>query len=124
MGSIESKGKSRIADWVNLVLGIVLFVSPWVLGYADGGVAVWNACYSGAIVAVLAFYALANFSLWHERLMAVAGLWILVSPWVIGFTGIATALWVHVVLGIAVTALAGWRNFSTMQQNTDTHVRA
>lgn len=124
MGALENSDKSRIADWINLVLGIALFVSPWVLGFADGGTAVWNACYSGAIVAVLAFYALANFSLWHERLMAVAGLWILVSPWVIGFTGIAAALWVHVVLGIAVTALAGWRAFSIPRQDMDTPARA
>lgn len=35
-------------DWLNLLLAVWLFVSPWVLGFttADGGtsVAAWNTC--------------------------------------------------------------------------------
>ena len=41
----------------------------------------------------------------------VLGLWILVSPWILGFAGITTALWSNVIAGILVAIFAIWELF-------------
>ena len=91
-------------DLANLVLGAILFFSPWIFGFAVGYES-QNAWISGIVIAVLSIAALAAFAEWEEWLNLVAGLWAIVSPWVLGFAG-TTAMTVHVVIGVIVAALA------------------
>jgi len=94
----------KYCDLANLVLGAVLFFSPWIFGFAAGHQS-QNAWVTGAVIAILSIAALAAFAVWEEWLNLVAGLWAIVSPWVLGFQG-TTAMTVHVVIGIIVAALA------------------
>ena len=64
-----------------------------------------NATIAGIVIAVLAIAALAAFAVWEEWLNLIVGLWVLVSPWVLGFQG-TTAMTVQVVIGAAVAILA------------------
>ncbi len=41
-------------DWVTLVVGILLIISPFVLGFSDNLTALWTAVIGGAIVAIMA----------------------------------------------------------------------
>jgi SPW repeat len=45
-------------EWANLVLGVWLVISPWMLGFSGLVAAMWNAVIVGAVVAVLALWAL------------------------------------------------------------------
>lgn len=100
---------SHWQDWVNLLLGGWLFVSPWVLGYADLPAPAWNSWVLGVVVAAISVAALIQFAQWEEWVNAILGLWLLISPWVMGFAQDApAALWNHVLLGIVVAALAIW----------------
>lgn len=103
---IFKEGKQRLLDSINLVLGLALFLSPWVLGFAAERVPAWNAWVSGAAVGVVAAVALAAFAEWEEWLNLALGVWIALSPWLLGFAGIAGALWAHVILGVVVAAVA------------------
>ena len=94
----------RTCDVINLILGAVLFFSPWIFGFAPGAES-QNAMICGVIIAVLSIAALAAFAEWEEWLNLVVGLWVLVSPWVLGFAQ-TTAMWVHVVIGIIVAVIA------------------
>ncbi len=40
-----------------------------------------------------------------------AGLWILVSPWVLGFSDIAIAKWSNVILGLMLIVVNAWLVF-------------
>ena len=53
-GTPRGAGQANLwEDWTNLLLGIWLFVSPWVFQLPnDSGVA-WNAWISGGIIAVI-----------------------------------------------------------------------
>jgi hypothetical protein len=64
-----------------------------------------NAVIAGLVIAGLSIAALAAFAQWEEWLNLLLGLWVLVSPWALGFQG-TTAAWVHIVVGIHVAALA------------------
>jgi len=43
-------------EWINLVAGIWLFISPWILKYSGTSSALWNALIIGAIVFILAIW--------------------------------------------------------------------
>lgn len=45
-------------EWTNLILGAWMFVSPWVLGYANSESYFWNAILVGAVVFIGAAVAL------------------------------------------------------------------
>jgi hypothetical protein len=104
---------AKLCDVANLVLGAVLFVSPWMFGFEVGKVS-QNAMATGLVIAILAIAALAAFAVWEEWLNLIVGLWALVSPWVLGFQG--TAMTVHVLIGAAVAVLAAVELWLTSQQ--------
>ena len=101
---MENWTNARLCDAANLILGAVLFVSPWIFGF-DAGKASENANVAGIAIAALAIAALAAFAVWEEWLNLIVGLWVLVSPWVLGFQG-TTAMTVHAITGAAVAILA------------------
>ncbi len=41
----------------------------------------------------------------------VLGLWVLVSPWLLGFSAISTALWSNIIVGALVAIFALWELF-------------
>ncbi|MBE3583818.1 MAG: SPW repeat protein [Limnochordaceae bacterium] len=41
--------------WINVLLGVWLIVSPFILGYRDVPAALWNGIIVGVIVAVLSY---------------------------------------------------------------------
>ena len=103
-GVMENWTNAKLCDVANLILGGVLFFSPWIFGF-DAGRASENAHIAGIVIAVLAIAALAAFATWEEWLNLIVGLWTMVSPWVLGFQG-TRAMTVSVVIGIAVAVLA------------------
>jgi hypothetical protein len=110
---MEHRNEAYI-DWINLLLGIALLISPFFMGFATG-VPMTNAVLAGVIIAALAIAALVSFAQWEEWLNLILGLWVLVSPWVLGFTGIAVAFQTHVVIGLAVAILAAVELFLVMR---------
>ena len=101
---MENWTNARLCDVANLILGAVLFFSPWIFGFGAGR-ASENANIAGIIIAVLAIAALAAFAIWEEWLNLIVGLWTLVSPWLLGFQG-TRAMIVCVVIGAIVAILA------------------
>jgi hypothetical protein len=97
---------AKLCDVANLILGMVLFFSPWLFDLPIG--AQWQtASIIGIVVAMLSIAALAAFALWEEWLNLVAGLALIVSPWMLGFQD-SDAMTVDVVIGIIVAALAAF----------------
>lgn len=62
----------------------------------------------GLFIAVLAVAALAAFAVWEEWLSLIAGLWLIGSPWVLGFEDTDTVR-LYVVTGTIVAALAAFK---------------
>jgi hypothetical protein len=105
-GAMDNWTNAKFCDVANLILGAILFFSPWMFAF-DAGKVSENANIAGLVIAVLAIAALAAFAVWEEWLNLIVGLWVLVSPWVLGFQG-TTAMTVHVVIGAAVAILAAF----------------
>ncbi len=97
----------RWQDWVNQVLGAWLFISPWVLRYA-GTPAAWNAYVMGAGIVVFALIAAYMPKAWEELINTALGVWLVVSPFVLGFSASEMVALHTVVVGILVAAFAVW----------------
>ena len=97
---------AKLCDVANLVLGMVLFFSPWLFGLAAG--AQWQTASTvGIFIGVLSVAALAAFAVWEEWLNLIAGVALIVSPWLLGFQD-SDAMTIDVVIGGLVAALAAF----------------
>jgi len=97
----------RWQDWVVLVLGIWLFFSPFVLNYTQTTAAV-NAYVIGLAAALFAILALLDSKLWEEWVNLALGAWLIISPFVLGYSSLATPAWNHVIVGLLIGADALW----------------
>jgi hypothetical protein len=99
----------RWQDWVNLVLGIWLFVSPWALGFqAAMPGSSGNFFIVGVAIIVLAIVGLNARWLWQEWLNLALGIWLVVSPWLLGFSADAAARDDAIFVGIVAGVMAAW----------------
>jgi hypothetical protein len=104
----------RLCDVMNFILGGVLFFSPWLFDLSAG--AQWQiASIVGIIIAVLSIAALAAFAVWEEWFLLVAGIGLIVSPWLLGFQN-SDAMIINVVIGVAVALLAAFEVYLTREE--------
>jgi len=96
--------RETILDVYNLALGAFLFVAPWLLSYTFAS-AKADDWVSSAIVVASSAAALLAFGEWEEWLSMIAGLWVLASPWLLGFQH-AKAMAVNVVVGLLIAFLS------------------
>jgi hypothetical protein len=113
MNAVTEKITTQWKDAANLVLGVWLALSPWILSFADEAAPAWNARVVGVIIAVAAVAALSAFQEWEEWVNAALAAWLIVSPYVLGFSMHQAVLWNHVVVGVVVGALAIWSAVTT-----------
>ena len=99
----------RWQDSANLLLGIWLFVSPWVLGFrSEIPDESWNFFVAGALTAVCAAVGLGLRSFWEEWVNLALGIWLILSPWILFFDRNSVATGVATVIGACITVLAIW----------------
>jgi hypothetical protein len=105
----------KLCDVINLILGGILFFSPWLFGLSMG--AQWQTASTvGIIMAVLSIAALACFAVWEEWLNLIAGLALIVSPWLLGFQD-SDAMTIDVAIGVVVATLAALEVWLTRHHN-------
>ncbi len=104
---MDDWSSAKLCDVADLILGMILFFSPWLFGLAAG--AQWQtASITGIIIAVLSIAALAAFAVWEEWLSTWSpGLWLMVAPWLPGFQN-SDAMTIDLVIGTIVTLLAAF----------------
>lgn len=102
----ELKWKESGVDVISLVLAVFLFLTPWIFGSVPDTTAAANAWISAVIIGGLAVAALTKFAEWEEWVSLVLGLWVIVSPWALGFAAQTAAKSAHVIVGLIVAILA------------------
>lgn len=105
------------AGWIAALFGLWVLVSPFVLSGALGsGSALYSNVISGIVVAVLAGYAAWTHQAdghmapaWSGWIAALAGLWILASPFFLaGPIGAGAALYSNVIAGVIALVLSAY----------------
>jgi len=71
-------------DLYNLLLALALLSAPWLFALTNsaGKLDLWV---SGAAIAVISLAALFAFARWEEWANLLLGLWLIASPWLLGF---------------------------------------
>lgn len=96
---------TRIHGVIDYVVGLLLIAAPWLLGFAEGGAETWVPVILGAgtiIYSLMTDYELGlspalNMKT-HLTIDGVAGAFLLISPWLLGY---ADVVWVpHVLVGL------------------------
>jgi hypothetical protein len=101
--------QKRWQDWINLILGVWTFASPWVFGFAAGTNTAARAMWIlGAAIIVFAAFAVYMHKAWEEVINILLGICLFASPFVLSFTENQTPTANAVVVGLLVTAFAVW----------------
>jgi hypothetical protein len=96
-------------DWVDMVLGVWLAVSPWILGFSDSDpAATRNALIVGIAVAALSAITFLAYSVIEEWVDVVLGLWLIASPWIVSGAGNGLVVADFVIVGALVAGLSGY----------------
>ena len=101
--------RESVLDLYNCLLALFLFVSPWLFGYsgADARIDIWG---SAAVIALVSLASFVAFSGWEEWLNVLLGVWLIVSPWLLGFAH-TRAMHFSIGIGSAVAFLAALELF-------------
>jgi SPW repeat len=95
-------------DQLMVVIGVWLFMSPWALGYPSYSPPAINAYIAGTIIALLAAFDLVRTYVWAVLLNIVVGVWVAVSPWLVGVVRDPAMTWSLGLAGIATVVLGVW----------------
>ncbi len=96
---------TRIHGMLDYGMGLLLIVSPWLFGFADGGAAQWVPIILGLGAILYSLFTDYELGLvrsipmtGHLGLDAASGLLLAVSPWLFQFAD--TVYWPHLILGL------------------------
>ena len=92
-------------DWCNLLLGIWLCLSPWVLRFVDDREATENAVAVGFLIIVAEVFTFSMLRVVEEWINVVLGMWLVVSVWALEITA-STAKGDLVASGLLICLLA------------------
>ncbi|MDI3468799.1 MAG: hypothetical protein OJF62_000862 [Pseudolabrys sp.] len=101
-------------DWVNLILAIWLFISPWALSFAPAtaGASVaasWTAWILAIVIGVFSIAALVRAQPWEEWINIVAAVLLFISPWVLRYYSVShAAMGNALIIGAITFILAIW----------------
>ncbi len=99
----------RWQDWANVVLGVLLFISPFVFGAMGVQAAAWTAWVGGVLLVIVGLYDLSSpdqkTGQWIE---GIIGVLLFISPWVLGFSALMPMAWTAWVIGVLSVVLAAW----------------
>jgi peptidoglycan/LPS O-acetylase OafA/YrhL len=118
-------------DWVGMLLGVLIVVSPWFPFQAgqevvdsDRSMMILNTFVVGMLVFGLAQLEYVALQRWEEVGAIVLGCWLIASPFLFGYSGdTALQIW-HAILGALVVLLGAlqlWQDWNLSDQELANH---
>ncbi len=98
-------------DVVTLVTGIGLVAAAifLIISPTEGmafGPAIWNIVVVGGAAIIVAAAAMYAYKEWEEGIALLLGVWLVVSPWLLGFEDSPILMWLAVIGGGIITIMA------------------
>jgi hypothetical protein len=98
----------RWQDWVNVVIGAWVVVSPWALDFATNQTPARAAWALGAAVVIFAGIAIYMHEAWEEAINIILGLCLVGAPWALNFADQSNATLNFAASGLLVMAFGLW----------------
>lgn len=96
---------------IDYIVAVLLVVAPFILGFANGGPAMWVPIILGIVLAAYSLTTRYPYSVAaliplpvHLGLDVASGILLLISPWLFGFSQLVW--WPHVIVGAAEIVIA------------------
>lgn len=93
-------------DWFGMLLGVVIGLSPWIVGGAYSLLVIWNAILVGTLVLALSQLEYVALRRWEEVIGIACGLWLIASPYVFGYAEAGGLRVWHFALGAIVLLMS------------------
>ena len=93
-------------EWMGMLLGVLIGLSPWLAGEQDHPAVLSNAFLVGMLVFGLAELEYVSLQRWEEAGELALGLWLIASPFIFGFAGTGELRYWHFILDAVVALLA------------------
>lgn len=103
--------KLKLRHWqdiVNALVGLVVMLSPWWLGFTDSMAASANAVVVGLALIATATGAILVPRPWEEWTEFALGIWLIMSPWVLQYALERENRLVMVALGAVIVLISLW----------------
>src|ERR1035437_73335 len=101
---------ARWQDWTNVLLACWLVVSPWQMGYLLDEAGTTNACGLGAVLIVFNLISVCRLvDEGQEIFNILLGIWLICSPYVLGFATDREPAINALAAGVMVVALSVWQ---------------
>ena len=95
-------------DWVGIGLGVWLLASPWMFGFTGESAATMNALIMGTILVLEEMLEAVVHEMAEEWIDIVAGFWLIISPFVLGFATQMSAAANTIAVGLLTVLFAAW----------------
>ncbi len=108
----------ELQDWLNLLLGLWILISPWVLGFIQDAAAAETATGIGFLIVAAEVFTFSRLRPLEEWINLGLGAWLALSPWLLNISSAAARI-DFIGSGLAVCLLAvyeladSWRNPAT-----------
>jgi len=94
------------ASWLNVLLGIWVIISPFVVQFAQLPAAMWNNVIVGIVIAILALIRTSTpRQIGWSWANVILGIWMIISPFALG-TMTTAILWNNIILGVVIAIVA------------------
>jgi hypothetical protein len=99
---------NRWQSWLTIVVGVLLFITPFVFRATATAGAAWTAYIGGALLVIAGVWGLSGGTIqWIERAEVVIGVLVFIAPWVLGFASMSSMAWSAWIAGVLAVALGG-----------------
>ena len=132
MSDFRFLGKHRSwEDWFGMLLGVLIVVSPWFpmqgnpeVMDSERSIMILNTFVVGMLVFGLSQLEYVALQRWEEVAEIVLGLWLIVSPWLFGYSADPFLPAWHAILGTVVALLGAlqlWQDWHLSDQELAKH---
>ncbi len=94
------------------IVGLWELIAAFVLGYSTTSTAMWNAVIIGLALIILGIWAAVSKAETTDKTLdwinLILGVWLIISPFLLGYTAVAAAVWNDVIVGLVVVVLTAW----------------
>jgi bacteriorhodopsin len=99
--------------WVTGIIGVLLVIAPFVLGFTANPAALWTSVILGAAVVIVSLIkGLVNDTAqWEYWLVGLFGLAAIVAPFVLGFSNNTRSEWTSIILGALAIIFSAYQIF-------------
>jgi uncharacterized membrane protein HdeD (DUF308 family) len=97
----------RWQDWAEVVLGILLIISPFAFSSLAVPSAEWTAFIGGILLVIFGLWNLSSpANRTGEWLAGLVGVLVFIAPWVLGFSSLGAMAWSAWIIGVLNVLLA------------------